>query len=190
MKIKTKFINFSTVLFIAIQALIGFGLFRHNELDYLYEIFAIVALVLLGTFLEIKYNFFINNYMRILVMVTLILHTAVGDYMRFYSNSFIFDKFLHGFGIYAFTLLIYYIFIKLTRKQGDFGIYDFVFMVVLGMALGQCFEFLEFSIDLFLKPSNPAQESLIDTDVDMIANTLGSFLAALHFKYRKFMLNN
>lgn len=186
MKYKIKLINFMTVIFIATQVIIGFGLFKQNEMDYLYEVVAIVILVLLGTFLEIKYDFYINNYTRLIVMLTLILHTSVGDYLKLYTTSFIFDKFLHVLGTYAFTLLIYSVLLKLTKTKGPQRVYDFIFILVLGMALGQCFEFLEFSIDIFLKPSNPAQESLIDTDIDLIANTIGAFLAAIHFKLRKF----
>lgn len=186
MKYKIKLINSMTVIFIVAQVIIGFGLFKQNEMDYLYEIIAIIVLLLLGTFLEIKYDFYINNYIRLIIMLTLILHTSVGDYLKLYTTSVIFDKFLHVLGTYAFTLLIYSVFVKLTKTKGPVRIYDFVFIVVLGMALGQCFELLEFSIDIFLKPSNPAQESLIDTDIDLIANTIGAFLAAVHFKLRKF----
>ncbi len=57
---------------------------------------------------------------------------------------------------------------------------DFIFILCLGVTLGVFFEFIEFTIDIVLKPQVPSQGNVIDTNMDMIFNTVGAIIAALH----------
>ncbi|MEG0773428.1 hypothetical protein [Clostridium sp.] len=183
---RVKVINLLTIIFLVIQLFIGYGLYKSGQINYLYEIIAISVLFLAYTFWEIKSNLYMSNYIRFLIMATLLAHVFIGDYLDFYSKSFIFDKALHGFGTYSFTLFSYAIINQMVTSNGSKKAYNFIFIIALGMALGQLFEFLEFAIDLTIKPSPPAQGDVFDTNLDMILNTLGSIVAALHLNLSKY----
>jgi len=175
-----KAIGFSAIFFLIIQALICYGLYENNQTVFIYEVIATTLIILVYSFFEIKYNLFLNHYIRILVITTILLHTYVGDYLHFYAKSFVFDKILHGFGTYSFTLFVYVIINQLIKNVNYKRPYEFIFVVCLGMTLGQGLEFLEFLIDLILKPAEHSQSGLIDTNLDMILNTLGAIIAAIH----------
>lgn len=48
----------------------------------------------------------------------------------------------------------------------------------MGVTFGVIFEILEFILDIFYKSTN--QKSLYDTNLDLIFNFLGSFLAGIY----------
>lgn len=53
-------------------------------------------------------------------------------------------------------------------------------LLSLGIALGTGIEIIEFLVDVVLTPKIPYQPSLIDTDLDLISDIIGSIIAALH----------
>lgn len=182
---RNTIINLITIIFLIVQILMILGLLKNGRVNYVYEVIVISVLFLVYTFWEIKRGLYLNNYIRFVVILTLLAHVIIGDYLDFYSTSVIFDKGLHGFGTYSFTLFIYGIISELTTNNKISKVYDFIFVIALGMALGQLFEFLEFAIDLTAKPTPPGQNGLFDTDIDMILNTLGAIVAAFHITFSK-----
>jgi hypothetical protein len=50
----------------------------------------------------------------------------------------------------------------------------------LGLSLGSLYEILEFFTDSISHPVPPSQPSLLDTDLDLVADLAGALLAALH----------
>jgi len=187
MEKRNKLINLITVIFLILQILIGYGLVINNQGNNIYEVIITTAFFIGYTFFEIKYDLYLSNYIRVLVMLTILLHNFVGNYLNFYTKSFIFDKGLHCFGTYAFTLFTYVIINETikdyTNKKKSL---EFIFIFCIGIALGAFFEFLEFAIDLTLKPSIPAQGTLLDTNLDMIWDTVGSAIAAFHLTLTNF----
>lgn len=53
----------------------------------------------------------------------------------------------------------------------------FILAVSLGLGLGALYEIAEFFTDRISHPVPPSQPSLLDTDLDLIANALGALLA-------------
>jgi uncharacterized membrane protein YjdF len=190
MEKRIKVIYFITIFFLVIQLIVGYGLFRNKQMHYVYEVITISAVFTAYTMWEIKKNLYMSNYIRFLIIATLLAHEIMGDYLDFYSSSLIFDKGLHFFGTYSFTLFTYGIINALIPNNSVEKPYKFIFIISLGMALGQLFEFLEFAIDIIIKPTPPAQNDLIDTNLDMILNTLGAIIAALQLTFSKYKLLN
>lgn len=187
MEKRNKLINLITVIFLILQILIGYGLIINNQRNNIYEVIITTVLFIGYTFFEVKYDLYLSNYIRILVILTILLHNFVGNYLNFYIKSFIFDKGLHCFGTYAFTLFTYVIINETikdyTNKKKSL---EFIFIFCIGISLGAFFEYLEFAIDLTLKPLIPAQGTLLDTNLDMILNTVGSAIAAFHLTLTNF----
>lgn len=188
MKKRCKTINIIAMLFLLLQIIVSYGLYKNNQINFIYEVIGTTLIILIYNFFEIKYNLYLNHYIRILVMTTILLHTYVGDYLRLYANSFVFDKILHGYGTYSFTLFVYVIINQLVKNVKHRNSYEFIFIICLGMALGQGLEFIEFLIDQFFNPSEPAQSGLTDTNIDMILNTVGALVAAVHLTISRYKL--
>lgn len=188
MKKRAKTINIIAIIFLLLQIFISYGLYKNNQKSFIYEVIGTTLIILIYIFFEVKYNLYLNHYIRILVMTTILLHTYVGDYLRLYANSFVFDKVLHGYGTYSFTLFVYVIINQIIKNVKHKKSYEFIFIICLGMALGQGLEFIEFIIDQFFTPSEPAQSGLIDTNIDMILNTVGAFFAAIHLTISRYKL--
>jgi uncharacterized membrane protein YjdF len=187
---RVKVIYFMTIFFLLVQLIVGYGLFINKQINYVYEVITISVVFIAYTYWELKKDLYINNFIRFLIIATLLAHVIMGDYLDFYSKSLIFDRALHFFGTYSFTLFTYAIINELIPSNSVKKPFKFIFIISLGMALGQLFEFLEFAIDIIIKPTPPAQNDLFDTNLDMILNTLGAIVAALQLTFSKYKLLN
>lgn len=178
---KTLLITFLIIQVIAIIKFLG-----NKQYDFAYETLIIIAGSLLLTYLEIKKNLPISNYLRALVFVAISGHTIGGELFGLYVISHVFDKFLHVFGTYSFAMLGYVLLglynFPLSRKV------QFIIMIMIGLSLGTFYELWEFAIDRFMKPPIAAQSGLLDTNLDLLADLIGSLLAALHIS-RKDLIN-
>lgn len=177
---KNKFMIYSTVIFIFLQIIIALLLFKNKQYMYIYEVLFTTLFIIIYTFIEIKYNLHLSNYTRFFIILTILAHTFIGDYLNLYVKSFIFDKILHTIGTYSFTLLGYSLINQISKKPYFTKPYEFIFILCLGVTLGEFFELIEFSIDIVLKPQIPSQGNVIDTNIDMIFNTIGAIVAGLH----------
>lgn len=119
----------------------------------------------------------------LLTMAAAFISGFCGQYLRMYYSSIVFDRYLHTYGAFSFSLLFFYL-LDHFLEMGGSPLFLAVFVFLLGNTLGVIFELLEFSRDL--KPTNTskAQHGLKDTDTDMLFNLLGAIIAAV-FVYLK-----
>jgi hypothetical protein len=98
-------------------------------------------------------------------------------YCRYlFETSRVFDRFMHAYGTFSYTLLVFAI-LKLFIKMGGSKFFVSLFVFTLGNTIGALFEIFEFYSDM--KKGTHAQQGLKDTDMDMIFNIIGSIAAAL-----------
>lgn len=140
-----------------------------------------VGLVLL----EKHTRFKLKNQLRILLIMTLISHSLIGEYLRAYYDTAFFDNFLHFFGTFTFALLAFELLETFVRIQSSpQKIFAFILVTSLGISLGTLFELLEFSLDILFKQHN--QFGPVDTNLDLIFDTLGSILAGVLTAFKAF----
>ena len=116
---------------------------------------------------------------RIMVMLTLLSHTIIGEYFLAYNRTDFFDNFLHLFGTLSFILFAYSIirtFIKIQTSEPV--ILTVILVCALGISIGTLFELGEYSLDVVFKEYN--QRGLIDTDQDLLYNTFASIIAGIY----------
>ncbi|ADL12753.1 hypothetical protein [Acetohalobium arabaticum] len=169
-----------TIAFLMIQTLTLIDMAKDIKQDHTFELFIITAFFISYTFIELKYNLHLSNYIRGLIILTLISHMQFGQYLNFYTKFFYFDIILHIFGTYSFTLFTYSLLNKTVSKPSLAKNRELILIVLLGISLGTLFEIIKFLIDIIFTPKIPAQTGLIDTNLDMIANIVGAVIAAVH----------
>lgn len=114
----------------------------------------------------------------LLAMATAFISGFWGQYLGMYYRSIVFDRYLHAFGTFSFSLLFFYLLNHLLIISGS-RLFFAVFVFLLGNTLGVLFELLEFSRDSKSTSKNKAQHGLKDTDMDMVYNLFGALGAAL-----------
>jgi len=174
-----------TAVFILAQLAVILALVLKGRTDYARSVVFTTFLQLVFVFLEVKYQLFMSTYVRVLVMVTFFLDAAFGYYFDLYITSVVFDKFLHFFGAYTFSLFAY-IFVAQLQGSSLAKPVKFILVACLGLSLGAFYEILEFIFDSISHADPPSQPNLLDTDLDLTADLLGSLLAGCHAALRKF----
>jgi uncharacterized membrane protein YjdF len=175
-----------TVLFLASQILILLGLAGEGHFDYCRSVMVTACFWIVYTLLETRYGLYLNNYIRALMVLTLVSDGFFGYYLDLYATSTIFDKFLHAFGTYSLSLFAYVLVVQLLDKPVKRS-FKFILVVCLGLSIGAFYEIIEFITDSISHPVPPSQPSLLDTDLDLIGDTIGALLAAMHATYRTFI---
>ena len=128
----------------------------------------------------------IPYHILLFAMVALFINTFFGYYLNYFNRSKTFDRYLHGYGSFAFALLIYFILINLTESGGS-KFFRAVLVAALGIATGAVYEIYEYAMDLKQSTNMPnMQRGLKDTDFDIVFDILGSFIAAV-FAYFTFL---
>ena len=174
------------ILFFVIQLVIMFGLARQGHFDYIRSVMVTTCLWVVYTFVEARYGLYMNNYVRVLIVISLLSDAFFGYYLDLYATSSIMDKILHVFGTYAFSLLAYVLVIQLLNNPVKKS-FKFILVLCLGLSIGAVYEILEFLTDTICHPVLVSQPSLLDTDLDLIGDILGAVLAATHATARTFM---
>lgn len=178
-----------SVLFLMIQSVLIFELSRSGQSSYARSVMSITFLWALYTFLEARYGLFMNMYIRAMVIISLLGDSFCGSFLDLYTTSSIFDKFLHILGSYSFSLFFYILVIQLLTGPIKRS-FKFILILSLGLSVGAFYEILEFITDTFSHPNPISQPSLLDTDLDLVGDLIGSFIAAIHGTYRTFMNQN
>lgn len=168
-----------TGIFLALFIVIIIGVLEQGRYDYAKNIAIKAALWVIYTFLEMKYNVQLSNYIRVLVMAVLLSDSFAGLYLNLYATSAIFDKIQHVFGSYAFSLFVYTLICTLTRPVINRA-FSLFFIISLGLSIGAIYEIGEFIGDATMRPAIPSQPSLLDTNLDLLADLGGALLAAIH----------
>jgi len=178
-----------TVFFLVLQIILILKLFGQGQHSYAQSVIATTCFWSIYTFLEARYGFYMNTYIRIMVIITLLSDSFFGCYLDLYTKSSIFDKLLHVFGTYSFSLFAYVLAVQLLTHPIN-PLFKFILVVSLGVSLGAFYEILEFVSDTFSHPIPVNQPSLLDTDLDLIGDAMGANIAAVHAISKAFMNHN
>jgi len=179
----------TTVLFLAIQVVLMFELSRQGQYSYTRSVMGTTCFWVIYAFLEARYGIYMNTYVRVMAVLTLLFDGFFGSYLDLYTTSSIFDKILHVFGTYAFSLFAYVLVVQLLKHPVNSS-FKFILVVSLGVSLGAFYEILEFLTDTFSHPIPISQPSLLDTDLDLIGGAIGAVIAAIHAVSKTFIDRN
>ena len=166
--------------FFIVQIITAIALLASDKVYYEYDVVGVIIFYLLCIYLESKFNLFVTNYIRSIVILTLIIHTFIGKFLNYYQTVPAFDIVFHIFGTYSIVLFTYAIMDKVLGINFSNRLNKFIFLMLLGGCLGAIYEIFEFLLDLTLKPPIPYQPDLVDTDLDMISDIIGSIIASFH----------
>lgn len=172
----------NTIFFIVQLLLISVFMLK-AEYMHVFQSLIILAVFLLLIYFEKRFNLHIENYIRGLIILALISHSFIGEYLKVYDTSFVFDKTLHFFGTFSYTLLVYSILVKTIYTKPNSNLFSFILIASLGISLGTVFEIIEFTGDTFFH--SYCQKGLLDTNLDMLFNIFGSCLAGILLSNRQ-----
>lgn len=166
------------VLFVGILSYATIKLFRQKETVRAKAVtntalfFSLLVLWILVFRLQVPY------WTILLAMAAAFISGFWGQYLRMYFRSVTFDRYLHAYGSFAFSLLFFYLLDHFLTMGGS-PLFLAVFVFLLGNTLGVIFELLEFSHDVKAKSSAKSQHGLKDTNMDMLFNLFGAIVAAV-----------
>lgn len=183
---KQKGSKILTIIFTIIVLLTAAGFLIRKDYKLLLNSIFIFISYLLYIYFENKKGFNIENYKKALVLITGILHNSFGQYLNLYRTTIWFDKGLHLFGAFSFSLFCYSILNLSSKFFSKSKIITFIVMMSLGIAVGDILENFEFLLDIIFKTNN--QHGNIDTNLDLVFNTLGAVLAGIVGVCEKFYL--
>ncbi len=175
-----------TALFLAGQILLLMLLAARGNNNYIHGIAATTGLWLAYCYCETKFRLSMNNYVRTILVITLFSDGFLGYYLQLYLTSNVFDKLQHAFGTYSFALFGYLLVAQRIKGPLPREV-NFILVLCLGISMGAVYEILEFIVDNTTRPDPPGQPSLLDTDLDLIADSVGAAVAAVHACSVKFI---
>lgn len=175
--------KYLTIFFSIIVFLIEIGFIYQQKYLSMFALIAIYLCYLLFLYWENKHYFKVNNFTKTLFMTTIILHALLGEYCSLYLNTFWFDKALHVFGTFTFSLFFYSIIDSTAIFVSKSKIFIFILIVSIGITTSVILESIEFVFDIIFNTEN--QHGLVDTNLDILCNILGSVLAGFWLLYRK-----
>lgn len=166
-----------TVIFSAIMLFISIAAIVKKRYTLLPEHIATYVFYIAFLISQYMLKFQVNLLIILLVLITLIGNSFIGKYLYVYNTSKHYDRFLHAFGAFSFSLFYYSILHKLFMPIVSSKFYIGVFVAAIGIALGCIFEIYEFIADSITTSKN--QHGLKDTNFDMISNIIGSSIAGI-----------
>jgi hypothetical protein len=175
----TAFTIVLTVFFTIIQIFVSIGYVRKRKNIFVLENIALYFIYLLFLFIQYKWKFYVETYLLLFVIITTLGHTLIGEYFDIYIRVKLYDRCLHAFGTFSFALFFYSIIAKTMKPVVSPWLYPVLFIITLGVTLGALFEILEFVVDQFFHTKS--QSGLKDTNVDLIADIIGSVIAGLMY---------
>ncbi|SFG69828.1 hypothetical protein SAMN05660649_02404 [Desulfotomaculum arcticum] len=175
--------NFTNYIFIIIQFITIAALAIDKKITNAGEVLFVTVLFIGYIFLGKKYSFNVGNYIHICLALVVIAHSLGGKYFNLYLESAAFDNYLHVFGTYTVTLFIYSAIKNFMDISFISRTSNFLYVTLLGIGIGTIFELLEFIVDITVNPPIHNQQGLIDTNLDMIADLIGSLIAAFHINF-------
>lgn len=178
--------NATNIIFALIQILLILALAARGQPDFARSVAGTTIAYVVYNWVEMRFALFMNNFVRIVTMLVIISDGFFGYYQGYYITSSVFDKLQHVFGIYALSL---FAFILITQMRIAFmnRLATSVLIVSLGVSIGAFYEIAEFLVDTFGRPAIPSQSGLTDTNLDLIADSIGAVLAAFHVRMGSFL---
>lgn len=169
--------------FFTIQILTTALLFiAHKQPEFIYGVVSTTIGYGLYLYFENRFHLFTSNYVLGGLAITLFIHHFIGEYLRLYEKSYVFDKALHIFGTYIFTIFLFGLLVQILWVSFSSTLSQGIFVVLLGTSIGMSFEILEFVLDLVIDPKVPYQDGLVDTNIDMISDVVGAFIAVFYIR--------
>ncbi|HJV44734.1 MAG TPA: hypothetical protein VJ824_03310 [Bacillota bacterium] len=178
-----------TAIFTILELCLLIELIILGNSDFILQGMVVAIGWLVYTFMEFRHNLFLNNYVRLAVMLTLLSDSFLGNYLNGYVTSPFFDRIQHIFGTYSIALWAYTIVWQIAGARYSNRL-SWILVFMIGIGLGGIYEIIEFFEDSLLMPAILNQPSLLDTDLDLLSDAIGAFLAAVQVKYADFGLIN
>ncbi|HOJ12626.1 MAG TPA: hypothetical protein PK733_18835 [Clostridiales bacterium] len=150
---------------------------------YILESAGIYSIYLVYFYTERKGKVFINGYVLILCFIMGMVHSFFGHYLMAYDTSVYFDKILHFYAIFSFTMASYSLMCNSSSFNNSSKKWILLTMVMYGTAIGAIHEIVEFSLDTFI--GTQSQKGLLDTNLDLVADFLGALTAGIIVAYTK-----
>lgn len=181
MSLKSYFI-LNALMITASQSYLIIGYFKRRQPGKTASGF--LAWLVIMSFLFYNYYFRLNvpGWIITCSVMTVIGHFLLGEYLQYYYRSKNYDRWLHLFGAFSFSLLAFSILNNAVAPFQSSGFYLSLFVIALGISIGTLFEILEFIHDL-VSQKVKCQHGLVDTDYDMIFNLLGSVVAGFTVRF-------
>lgn len=126
--------------------------------------------------LRFLFNLTIPYYALLLTMIAFALNSFVGYSLGYYNKSKVFDRYVHAFGSFTFSLLFYFLLGNFISYGGS-RVFLSLYIFALGVAIGTIYEMTEFISDR--KNNTKMQRGLKDTNMDIVSNIAGSLTAAI-----------
>ncbi len=164
-------------IFTVLQCALIVGYFKRRQPGKAASNF-LAWLIMISFLFYINYiKLYIPEFIITCFTITVIGHFFLGNFLDLYHRSKIYDRWLHLFGAFSFSLLVFSILNNAVLPFPNSDFYMSFFVITLGVSIGTLFEILEFMHDVVSKKKLPCQHGLADTDYDMIFNLLGSIVA-------------
>lgn len=122
----------------------------------------------------------IPPYVLLLTLLTILGACFFGHYLGGYTKSRTFDRYLHAFGAFSFSLMTYCTLDDFINT-GSSLFFQAIFIFLAGNTLGVLFELFEMCHDT-KKDEPKTQKGLRDTNMDILFNLIGSMSAGI-FSY-------
>lgn len=166
-----------TIIFSIIILFTSIAFFNNKKYDFLIENIVIYISYLIFLIIQYKLKFHVSIFIILLVLITIIGNSLIGNYLNVYNTSKYYDRLLHALGAFSFSLFCYSILTKTTPLTIHPKLYIPVFVASMGISLGCIYEIYEFILDSAIKSNN--QHGLKDTNFDLISDVIGSVIAGI-----------
>jgi len=173
----TQLLVVLTAVFSLIMIYTSITALKRKKYNYLIE--DIVTYAFYITFLIAQYiiKFQVRIFIIFLVLISFVGNSLIGKCLNVYNTSKHYDRFLHAFGVFSFSLFSYSILSKITAYSIYPKVYGCIFVSTIGISLGCMLEIYEFITDSITKSYN--QHGLTDTNFDLISDVIGSVIAGI-----------
>lgn len=178
---ETQFIILMISIFTLFEVFIIYKYLAAKKYGKIIENAAIYIVIVFFLCLEGKLRLQIQDFVIVFFIITVLGHTFVGKYFDIYHKSKTYDRYLHLFGSFTFSLLAYSILASVFKPISSPAVYVAIYVAALGISIAVIFELLEFAIDKVAKKEKyqKNQHGLADTNFDMLFNGIGAVIAAL-----------
>lgn len=151
-------------------------LFGRGEKEYAKSALSTYAFYTILFFVMWIFKLSMPSFIILLSMITVLIACFIGHYLRYYTQSKTFDRYLHAFGSFSFSLLTYFILSNIMDTHAS-KLFQGIFIFLTGNTLGVFFELIEAKHDR--KAVTKSQKGLKDTDMDMLFNLIGSGISGI-----------
>lgn len=174
-----QFMLLPVSLFLIVELFIMYKHFRNKKYKNFIENCLTCLIIIAFFYLKNKYFFQISDFILIIMLLTILGNSFIGDYLDIYHKSKYYDRFLHMFGSFSAALFTYSLLLNFVGSVEAPYVYTSLFVAAVGISIGVFFEIAEFVHDGVFKKSPRGQHGLIDTDVDLIFNVIGAAVAGV-----------